>query len=84
MAVDNSFDNSMKLVNLSNGVSNEDWTNMIEKMFNQEDELEIGPEEVVDLNENVTINPKAKLLRVFKSGYKTFKSEQNNNCDKRI
>jgi|GEM_PF-4736133 len=79
MAIDNN-DNHMMLVNLSNGVSNEDWTNMIDEMYNQEDELEIGPEEIVDLTQEV--NPKAKGLRLSKIGFKTFADEHNKDSGK--
>ena len=84
MVNNNCLNNSMTLVNLSNGVSNEAWTKMIDDMYNKSDELEIGPEEIVDPAENVVTNPKAKRLRLSKNGFKTVQAEQNQHYDRLI
>ena len=79
MAIDNRTNDPIMMVNLSSGVSNEEWTNMIDEMYNSDDNLENESESFMidedDIND-VSVNPKAKELRLSKAGFKTFNATQ--------
>ena len=81
MSVDN-YENHTMLVNLSGNVSNEEWANMVDDMYNCDEDIDMTTDEIVPDDEEV-INPKAQKLRLTKlTKYKKYVPVQDLDCDK--
>ena len=80
MAIDN-YENHTMLVNMSSGVSNIVWSNMIDEMYNGGEDVNMATDENVP--DEKIINPKAQKLRLTKlTKYKEYEPEQDLSCDK--